>query len=854
MAAMLLAAGGVVRAELDRNGNGFNDAWELLYAAGGLAPGGDEDGDGASNAEESAAGTDPRVASSAPVLRLGLVADPVMLPFAWGSSIGKAYALLASTNLAAGPWSTNWSGAGTGVEMVSALPVAGAAGFHRLAITDVDRDGDGLTDYEETLLRFNPAVTNTDRFPQSDYARVTNGLSKASTVTLAVLDPRLSEGWPEPGLVAVRRAGGLAPLQVAISFSGSADFGVDYACAVTSSIVVPLGVREVWIELVPLADAVAEAAESITVTALAGAGYSVLSASNTAALTLENAGAGSGPSVKEAARFLLQAAFGPDQDSSGDADDIPENVEEVMGLGFAGWLDDQATRPVGLIEPMTAWVSANSQSLQLYTDPKVTAWWGRAMGAPKLTPDSTTNQLPDPLRQRVAFALSEVLVISDRPEALGVQQVGMANYYDVLVRHALGNYGELLCEVAMHPCMGTYLSHIGNRKADPSENIFPDENFAREIMQLFTIGLWELHPDGTRRLDEQGQPIPSYDNGDITELARVFTGLGMGGTNNNFFSVYPANFDVPMKMWDAEHDCEAKTLLGGLVLPARVASPGSTGSAGRADVAAAISNLFHHANTGPFVGRQLIQRLVTSNPSTSYVARVAAVFADNGSGERGDLQAVVRAILLDPEAREAAPLQSPTWGKLREPFLRVVNFARAFNASSPSGIYALDSFNLDHAQMPLNSPSVFNFFLPSHSPPGPLTAQGLVAPEFQIVNASTAISAPNYFWDSVWGGLNRWGVANPSYNVTLNLEQELAMVVPADQTDDDMPAAAPYDPDPLLRRLDLALTGGTLSPVQFQIIREALARVPRPSWQWHREYLRMAIYLVVTSPEFCVQR
>jgi hypothetical protein len=294
-------------------------------------------------------------------------------------------------------------------------------------------------------------------------------------------------------------------------------------------------------------------------------------------------------------------------------------------------------------------------------------------------------------------------------------------------------------------------------------------------------------------------------------------------------------------------------LLGGFATPARTASAGSTGAAGLADVHAAISNLFLHPNVGPFIGRQLIQRLVTSNPSTGYVARVAAAFADDGTGVRGDMRAVIRAILLDPEARDYNMTTGSAWGRAREPFLRVVNLARAFNAASTSGIYALDDFDLDHAQMPLDSPSVFNFYLPTHSPPGALTAAGLVAPEFQIINAGTAVSAPNYFWTCIWSGLHRWGTSNPSNSVMLNLAQELAMVVPSAQVNDDVPAAAPYDPDPLLQRLDLALTGGTLSPRQFQIIRETLLRIPRPSWRWHREYLRTAIYLIITSPEFSIQ-
>jgi uncharacterized protein (DUF1800 family) len=311
----------------------------------------------------------------------------------------------------------------------------------------------------------------------------------------------------------------------------------------------------------------------------------------------------------------------------------------------------------------------------------------------------------------------------------------MANYYDVLVNNAFGNYGDLLLEVALHPCMGLYLSDLGNKKADPVHQIYPDENFAREIMQLFTIGLWELNPDGTRKLDAQGQPIPTYDNHDITELARVFTGLAFGGTNVNF-GLWPRDFTQPMKMWDAYHDCEAKTLLRGLQLPKRTASSGNQGLAGMADVRAAVANLFNHPNVGPFIGKQLIQRFVTSNPSPDYVARVSAAFADNGHGVRGDMKAVVKAILLDPEARDGAKMSDPHFGKMREPFLRFVNFARAFNAASPSGLYILDQFDLDHMEEPMSAPSVFNFFMPNYRPPGALTDANLLAPEFQIVNAS----------------------------------------------------------------------------------------------------------------------
>ena len=220
----------------------------------------------------------------------------------------------------------------------------------------------------------------------------------------------------------------------------------------------------------------------------------------------------------------------------------------------------------------------------------------------------------------------------------------------------------------------------------------------------------------------------------------------------------------------------------------------------------------------------------------------------------GWMKAVVKAILLDPEARDPRMMSQPTWGKLREPLLRVVNYARAFNAVSTSGYYPLDQFTLDHLQDPMNAPSVFNFFSPGHSPPGVVTQFALVAPEFQIINASSAITGPNYFWNSIPNGLHRWGAGTPAYAVRLNLTNELAMIVPAEHIAEDVPAGPAADPDALLQRLDLALTGGTLSPPQFQIIREAMERLTPPSWQWHLERLRLAIYLIVTSADFNVLR
>ena len=834
-----------LRAQLDLNANTQSDIWEVCYGASGLLPNADADGDGFSNAFEAAAGTNPFDPTSHPFMGLAPAQNGSINAY-WNSEAGKLYTIESSPTMAAGSWQSVGAVMGDGSAILQALSTNGQPRwFFRLKAQDVDSDGDGLTDWEELRMGYDPHNAHTDRNDTADLARVTSSWNATNTITVGLLDGEMREDWPAKGVIAIRRSGGVKPLAVNVTFSGSATRNTDYTTNIASTqVYLPFGAREAWVELSPVNDAVVEGQETITVTAVAGTGYSV-GAPNFATATLDDASAL--PSTKAAARFLMQAAYGPDQTLA--------NVGEVTGLGFNAWIDDQFTRPIGYIQPYVDWAVVNANGLGLYGNYKEHSWWARAMGAPKLRPDAGSTQLPDPLRQRVAFALSEVLVTSDRPEQLAVEYQGMANYYDLMVKHAFGNYRDLLYDVATHPVMGIYLSHLNNQKANPALKIYPDENFAREIMQLFSIGLWQLNNDGTRKLDGQGQFIATYTNADITELARVFTGLTFG--NAAGFPASNGDYKQPMKMWDAFHDCNAKTLLGGLQTPARTASGSNTGTAGLADVNAAIDNLFNHANVGPFLAIRLIQRLVTSNPSPAYVDRVASAFNNNGSGVRGDMKAVVKAVLLDTEARDPAMMDLPTWGKLREPVLRVVNIARAFNAASVAGYYPLDQFVLDHLQDPMNAPSVFNFFLPSHSPPGPITQQGLVAPEFQIINASTAITGPNYFLKVIGDNdLHRWGTGNSDYAVRLNLDPELSMIVPAAQVNLDTPSSAPADVDILIRHLNMTLTGGTLTPRQFQIIHEAVDRVKPPdtSWKWHRERLRLAIYLIVTSPEFNVLR
>ena len=823
---------------LDQNVNQQSDVWEMLFNAASLPPSGDFDADGFTNATESTAGTNPFDARSLPQAEIGFAGLQVHLYFP--GLEGKRYALLNSNNLAS--YSPLGDAAlGTGAMLDWPLGPPNGSEFFRVQISDYDSDQDGVNDWEELSLGFNPNISRTDRYSQTDSQRVAATLNAASTVSAAIYDNSCSERWPEPAALVLRRAGGLKPLTVNVSFAGSATRGDDYLTSIVGNLVTfQPGQREVFIEITPIADLNdAEPVETILLTINPGAGYTI-GALNSATATIYNQTSGSGPTAKEAARFLVQAAFGPDQDTDGDG--IPQNVGTVMAQGFDAWLNDQASIPPQYHEPFVAMANTIPQ---MYLDPKMVSWWNRALGTVAIYPGGPAAQY-DPVRQRIAYSLSQIFVVGDRPETLAVEYRGMSNYYDMLVRNSFGNFRTLLFDVATHPVMGFYLSHVRNKKGDPMANTFPDENFAREVMQLFSIGLWELEQNGTRKLDGITQkPIPTYTNTDITNFARVFTGLSYGPASETNFNVYPnpPKWLVPMRGYDVHHDLAPKTLLKGVQLPARTASNPDLGTATWLDVNAAIDNLFNHPNVGPFVGRLLIQRLVTSNPSPAYIGRVAAAFADNGAGVRGDMKTFIKAILLDPEARDGAKLTDPQWGKPREPFLRCVNYARAFNAKS-SGVdfYQVAQFNFDQQQQPYNSPSVFNFYLPNYIPPGPVGDAGLVAPEFQILNATTAVSSPNYFFNSINSrDLHRWGTADSTRTVRPNLTQEFAL--------------AGNDVDGLIRRLDLHLTCGGLSPIEFQSIREAVQRIDSSvTGNWQTERVNLAVYLILTSPEFCILR
>jgi uncharacterized protein (DUF1800 family) len=507
-------------------------------------------------------------------------------------------------------------------------------------------------------------------------------------------------------------------------------------------------------------------------------------------------------SSAQAARFLTQATFGP----------TVREIDRLSVIGYTAWLDEQSSATVSLQRP-TMQAIAQQQSGDVYQHDRVMRWWRTAVEG------------HDQLRLRVAFAWSEIFVISDVSSALESDVIGMAEYYDILSRGALGNFRDLIEAVTLSPAMGKYLGTLRNRKADAVSNIRPDENYARELMQLFTIGLVELNADGTPRLDAGGAPIPTYGQAEVEELSRVLTGWNFA--NAQHWDWTPNESFQPMEPWEEYHDTGGKLIVGGTLIP-----PGGTAAA---DLDLALDAICAHPNVAPFICKQLIQRLVTSNPSPEYVARVAAVFADDGTGERGDLEAVVRALLLDDEARHGHLAAPDTFGKLREPLVCVTALWRAFDAHSNDGRFHYAWPEDDLGQAPLRSPSVFNFFRPDYAPQGEVANLGLVAPEMQIVTDTLVTSYTNRMWHATiasWAGAP-W---QSDEQVVLYLAREKALA-------DDSQA--------LLDHLDLLLMSGQMPSEMRDAIR---THIDTFDPQDRTGRVVDALYLIVTSPEFRVQK
>lgn len=504
------------------------------------------------------------------------------------------------------------------------------------------------------------------------------------------------------------------------------------------------------------------------------------------------------PDQQSAARFLAQATLAA----------TSHDIDQLVQLGWDAWLDQQFAMP--LPDSLWAWMNTKGFGAAQYKSTDVgidNALWWRLLNS------------PDTLRQRVVLALSEIFVVSVRNMPVPWGQFGCAAYWDLLEAECFGNFRTLIERITLSPAMGVYLSMRGSSKEDAAGRR-PDENFARELMQLFTIGLVQLQPDGTPKLDASGQPIETYNNDDITGLARVFTGWDF----DRFDAGSPAYMQRPMVFNQAAHSTADKTFLGTTI---------AGGTPGPQALQQALDTICQHPNVAPFVAHRLIQRLTTSNPSAGYVSRVAAAFNDNGQGVRGDMKAVIRAILLDVEVRLGlSPVSADVGGKLREPILRFLQWARVVQLQSADGLWNVGDLSASDrlGQSPLRSPSVFNFFRPAFvAPQSTLAQQGLVAPEFQITDECTVIGYANFMFQVL-----PFGAAG----VTANYAAWLPLA---------------NDPAALVDRLNLLFTGRTLSATLVADLTAAISTLPMTLNDGALRRVITAMLIVLCSPEYLVQ-
>ncbi|HVF49979.1 MAG TPA: DUF1800 domain-containing protein [Pyrinomonadaceae bacterium] len=526
-------------------------------------------------------------------------------------------------------------------------------------------------------------------------------------------------------------------------------------------------------------------------------------------------------SAPDAVRFLEQATFGPTQ----------AQVARVQSIGIRAYLEEQFNAPASgyptlPLMPLDANLGCQGGDARVcYRD-------NYTMYPLQIRLFKNAFYKPDQLRQRVAFALHQIFVVSGRELN---ETSWMSPYLQTLDRHAFGNFRQLLYDITRNPAMGDFLSTAGNTKEKPNEN------FAREILQLFTVGPDLLHPDGTPKLDAGGNRIPVYNQATITNFARVFTGWGLAVPPPDTQGIL--NFADPMIAHERHHDTDAKTLLGGATLP-----PNQTTLQ---DLNAALDNIFNHPNVGPFIGKRLIRQLVTSNPSAAYVGRVASVFDNNCAGfyadaacpgERGDLRAVVRAILLDPEARGDIKTD-PNYGRLREPVQFIAAMCRAFDARGigAGGVIVesdghLEPYATEMGQDVLRPPTVFGYFPAEHIVPG-TTLKG---PEFGILSSSTALRRIGFTAMMVYGnGIFRGKTIDTPEGTFIWFSSF-------------MPLAS--DPARVVSALDTLLLHGSMSPNMRDAVTSAVAVIPPTEPNYLLRRTQMAVYLILTSPQYQVQR
>lgn len=502
------------------------------------------------------------------------------------------------------------------------------------------------------------------------------------------------------------------------------------------------------------------------------------------------------PTEKEASRFTGQVLFTSPQTT----------VDDIKVKGYAAWLDEQFLIP----QSESRWDYLSNNGFGAIANQNSQNGFDQAMWKKLISS-------PDELRQRMTLALSEILVVGIDGVPASFRQFIVASYADTLENFAFGNFRQLLGAVSTHLAMGVYLTYRGNVKASTSGTL-PDENYARELMQLFTIGLYQLNPDGTLKLTN-GKPVESYVQDDVTNLARVFTGWDYASSDNTT----PERGRLPMTMVSSRHSPEAKNFLG-LSIPAN--------TDGVTSLKLALDHIFAHANLPPFVCKQLIQRFVCSNPTPAYVQRVVAVFIDNGAGVRGDLKAVLRALLLDAEATSA------TAGKLKEPIVRFVQWARTFGATTSSTVGS-DQWKIGNTsdaatrlgQSPGRSNSVFNFFRPGYVPPASAFAAGaLTAPEFQITHESSVVGYINYMQTAVTNGVS---------DVKANYTSWLPLA---------------SDTNALINAINARLASGALSAATLATIASAVSSIAGATDADKTKRVQAAIILALASPEFLVQK
>lgn len=540
----------------------------------------------------------------------------------------------------------------------------------------------------------------------------------------------------------------------------------------------------------------------------------------------------------EAARFLTMATFGP----------TAAEVARLRGVGYAQWIEQQLSMPATLERPTVEALDAGVQNPG--QSDRRAQWFKVAITA------------PDQLRQRAAWALSQIMVASDQGNKLSQDPVALAEYYDTLARDAFGwfaveqapsggdadnayhagTYSTLLADVTYSPAMAKMLTYVQNDKGNAALHLSPDENYAREIMQLFSIGLIERNLDFSPRLvqggPDDGNTIPTYDQGKVTGAAHVFTGLSYDPQYSDGFRSYPTNGTnwtiadyLPLFCYEIHHDEAPKTVLDGNVIANTAPNCG-------ADIAQLLTIISSHPNVAPFISRQLIERFTTSNPTPAYIERVAAVFLDDGHGAYGNLGAVVKAILTDAEAQYGAPSPpSPNvFGKAREPLLKLTAFWRWYGAAAASGAYAMSSTTTAYGQAPLDASSVFNFYLPDYEPPGEMAAAGMYGPEFQIEGESAVVAAAN----DLLGRANAY-VGNPA-NTPDTIAVELSPLF-----------ALANDPAALVAQVNHDLMYGAMSSAMQATLVAMVGNIPYGASTPQPRVIGL-LQVVLASPEFAIEK